>query len=75
MAIIHFDLHVPMQLTVGLVGFSGLARADIKDGLLHSLSLACELILDDTIVKSAGVTVEWMTALGLTHRQWQRIKN
>ena len=70
MAILHFVLHVLVQLTVSLVG---LARADIKYGLLYSLGLACELLIDETRIKYAGVTVEWMKALGLTWRPWRRI--
>ena len=62
-----------MQLTVSLVEFIGLFRANVESGLLHCLGITYELLLVETRGKSAGVTAAWMTEIRFTRRPWQHV--
>ena len=73
MAVLCFALHIFVQITVSLVGFVGLARADIEDGLLYSLVITCEILLVETRGKAAGVIDVCMTSLQLAQRPWRHI--
>ena len=62
-----------MKITVSLVEFIGLFRANVEGGLLRCLGITCELLLVETRGKSAGATAAWMKELRFTRRLWQHV--